>query len=102
MNRLRVVLADLKITCAEPAGRVAQADGDFATAIANDRVVVKSLEEDGEYGSDAWVSANYSLATALGMSSDNVAILRAGEPRLRGRGPLLRRGVPRLVASRGR
>ena len=71
MSRLRVVSADLKITCAEPASRVAQADGDFATAVANDRIVVKSLEDDGESGSDAWVSANYSLATALGMSSDN-------------------------------
>jgi eukaryotic-like serine/threonine-protein kinase len=77
MGRLRVVSADLRMTCAEPAGRLAQMDGDFATAIADDRVVVKSLENDGEYGSDAWVSANYNLAAALGLSADNRGALEA-------------------------
>jgi len=70
MRKLRVVSSDLRITCAEPAARVAQAEGDFATAIAQNRTLVASLEEDGDNSSDSWVAATYGLATALGLSSD--------------------------------
>jgi eukaryotic-like serine/threonine-protein kinase len=70
ISKLRVVSAGLKTTCAEPAGRVARVDGDYAAAIANNRVVVDSLEEAGEHGSESWVGAAYELATSLGMSAD--------------------------------
>jgi hypothetical protein len=70
MRKLRVVSSDLRMTCAEPAARVAQADGDFATAIAQNRTLVASLEEDGDNSSDSWVAATYGLATALGLSAD--------------------------------
>lgn len=70
MRRLRVVSSDLRVTCAEPAARVAQADGDFTTEIAQYRTLVESLEEDGDNGSDSWVAATYGLASALGLSTD--------------------------------
>jgi tetratricopeptide (TPR) repeat protein len=68
--KLRVVSSDLRVTCAEPAARVAQAQGDFTAAISQNRTLVASLEEDGDNDSDAWVAATYGLATALGMSTD--------------------------------
>ena len=70
MKKLRVVSPGLRTTCAEPAARVAQAEGDFATAVAQNRVLVESLEEDGDTGSESWISATYSLATAMGLSTD--------------------------------
>jgi tetratricopeptide (TPR) repeat protein len=70
LDKLRVVSSDLKATCAEPAARVAQAEGDFTTAVAQNKVLVSSLEEDGDNGSPAWVTATYGLATALAMSTD--------------------------------
>ena len=70
MRKLRVVSADLRVTCAEPAARVAQADGDFNTAISQNRTLVASLEQDGDNSSDAWVAATYGLATALGLSAN--------------------------------
>jgi serine/threonine-protein kinase len=75
MHRLRVVSSDLRVTCAEPAARVAQAEGDFATAISQNRILVASLEEDGDNSSDSWVAATYGLATALGLSTDFRAAL---------------------------
>jgi eukaryotic-like serine/threonine-protein kinase len=71
MRKLRVVSSDLRVTCAEPAARVAQADGDFATAISQNRTLVASLEEDGDNSSDSWVAATYGLASALAFSADN-------------------------------
>lgn len=70
MRKLRVVSSDLRVTCAEPAARVAQADGDFTTEVAQYRTLVASLEEDGDNGSDSWVAATYGLASALGLSTD--------------------------------
>ena len=70
MRKLRVVSSDLRVTCAEPAARVAQADGDFITEIAQYRTLVANLEEDGDNGSDSWVAATYGLASALGLSTD--------------------------------
>jgi serine/threonine protein kinase len=70
LRKLRVVSSDLRVTCAEPAARVAQADGDFITEIAQYRTLVASLEEDGDNGSDSWVAATYGLASALGLSTD--------------------------------
>jgi eukaryotic-like serine/threonine-protein kinase len=70
MRKLRVVSSDLRMTCAEPAARVAQAEGDFTTAIAQYRTLVASLEEDGDNSSDSWVAATYGLAIALGLSAD--------------------------------
>ena len=70
MRKLRVVSSDLRMTCAEPAVRVAQAEGDFATAVSQNRILVASLEEDGDRSSGSWVAATYGLATALGLSAD--------------------------------
>ena len=70
IHKLRMVSSDLRVTCAEPAARVAQADGDFTTSISQYRTLVASLEEDGDNSSDSWVTATYGLATALGMSTD--------------------------------
>jgi serine/threonine protein kinase len=75
MRQLRVVSWDLRVTCAEPAARVAQADGDFATAISQYRILVAGLEKDGDNGSDAWVTATYGLASALGLATDYRAAL---------------------------
>jgi eukaryotic-like serine/threonine-protein kinase len=75
MGRLRVVSSDLRVTCAEPAARVAQAEGDFATAISQYRILVAGMEKDGDNGSDSWVAATYGLASALGLSTDYRAAL---------------------------
>jgi eukaryotic-like serine/threonine-protein kinase len=75
MSKLRVVSSDLRVTCAEPAARVAQAEGDFATAIAQYRILVAGMEKDGDNGSDSWVAATYGLASALGLSTDYRAAL---------------------------
>ena len=75
MSKLRVVSSDLRVTCAEPAARVAQAEGDFATAIVQYRILVAGMEKDGDNGSDSWVAATYGLASALGLSTDYRAAL---------------------------
>jgi serine/threonine-protein kinase len=70
MRKLRVVSSDLRVTCAEPAARVAQFEGDFNAEIVQYRALVASLEADGDNGSDSWVAATYGLASALGLSTD--------------------------------
>jgi serine/threonine-protein kinase len=77
MHKLRVVSSDLRVTCAEAAARVAQAEGDFATAISQYRILVASLEKDGDNGSESWVAATYGLAGALGFSTDYRGALEA-------------------------
>jgi tetratricopeptide (TPR) repeat protein len=70
MQLLRVISPALKLNCAEPAQRLAMAEGDYATAIANGRILLSDIEERGEFGSNAWITASYELATALGQSGD--------------------------------
>jgi eukaryotic-like serine/threonine-protein kinase len=70
MRHLHVVAPGLSVTCGSAGALIAQADGDYANAVANLQSVLRSLKDGQSYGSKSWVAAANDLARTLNVAGD--------------------------------
>ena len=70
MRHLHVVIPGLRVLCGTGGALIAQADGDYANAVVDLRLVLKSLDQEEAHGSNSWVVAQNDLARTLYMAGD--------------------------------